>query len=662
MRKMVREDLGEKNHRKIHGVFYTPTFVSNYILEKTILYYLSKDLQNPAQSIQQLLKEYNKDSSNIPILIDRLKNIRLLDPSCGDGVFLIGAYNILSEIWLQISQLNNNDIDFENIAKDIVINNLFGVDILYDTILNLKKKLLPLIKNSNPDVTLLDSNFKVGDALNNDNFNWIKEFPKIFTEGGFNIVVGNPPWGAILKPPYNYYKENYETFSEPPESFGLFIELVVSKLLRKEGYFSFIIPNEICFNQAFIKLRKYLMENTRILELTNLGEGIFNEVTRPSLIFILEKSIIEPKDFNEMKIQVNLNYKKASNRSNEYNNNSENKFSCYQRSYKSFYLNDGFRWDIHRTEEDSNFLAKVKNNPKILKLTDIVTNGRGFDFNKDGNYILCYNCGNGNTYYGKGNSSSGDSKKEKFCIYCNALLPRSSIKGMLEFDSSKKAVGEIKCAFKNMKETSEDRPVLVGEDIQRLFVQKPSRYINPNDPELRFINFRLDKNQNNLQLYSGERILVRKVSKLLCLSIYDDDCLCNDQIYVWKKKSEYSKYSHFYLAALMISKFQYYYYILETGNIDKIAYPHFRQEDIKNFLIPKIDFLNDKEVQKHNLIVRLMKELINLVKNYYNNDKEFNKKEYYEIITEKEDDLNREICNLFEIEFDFIQKRLSFLF
>jgi hypothetical protein len=89
-------------------------------------------------------------------------------------------------------------------------------------------------------------------------------------------------------------------------------------------------------------------------------------------------------------------------------------------------------------------------------------------------------------------------------------------------------------------------------------------------------------------LYRGERILVRKVSRILSLVVTAEDLLFNEQIYVFKVRDPGGWPPHFLLAGILLSQLQYVYYNLEYGNVGKLAYPQFTQTHVLELLVPPL--------------------------------------------------------------------------
>jgi type I restriction-modification system DNA methylase subunit len=171
---MKPEDLGtyyesilDKEVRKEGGIYYTPPLIVEYMV---------------ANSLGELLKGKTPNEA---------AKIKIVDPACGGGVFLLGAYQFL---------LDWHEKHFGKLTlaqrRKILNDNIFGVDI--DPLaVEITKYGLSMICSEGKDFTTnLDQNICCGNSL--VGFDWQSEFPKIFKQGGFDIVIGNPPWGGKM--------------------------------------------------------------------------------------------------------------------------------------------------------------------------------------------------------------------------------------------------------------------------------------------------------------------------------------------------------------------------------------------------------------------------------------------------------------------------------
>ena len=120
-------------------------------------------------------------------------------------------------------------------------------------------------------------------------FNWEHEFPEVMKAGGFDCVVGNPPWGAEFTETELAYhrRENHEIIVRMIDSFMYFVYQGCKKLNDK-GCLGMILPDVVLYQQDNMKLREFILRNFKINFLLNVGD-VFEKVTRPAAIVILEQ-------------------------------------------------------------------------------------------------------------------------------------------------------------------------------------------------------------------------------------------------------------------------------------------------------------------------------------------------------------------------------------
>lgn len=346
-----------KFRRKKDGVFYTPEYVTDYICRKTIIPYLS--LSGNSNSIHELISEY-EETGELDQLDKKLKSIKIIDPACGSGAFLNKAVDILFEIhkaYHDAKYKNDNSLDswIDDLEsrKEIISNNIYGVDINEESV-EITKLSLFLKLSTAKGVTKgfklpnLDKNIKCGNSLINDenvalnkSFNWKTNFKEVFDEGGFDIVIGNPPYitpslgkkqKTLSDAEIKFLNDNFESYEYKGNTYVLFIEKGIS-LLKNQGILSYITPNSLLTNYYYKNIRKYLLKNVNILELTEITGQIFEDAeTGGNLISIFEKSTSQSKNIrvislNNSQTLINLSIEKFDSISqNQFLSFEDNKF------------------------------------------------------------------------------------------------------------------------------------------------------------------------------------------------------------------------------------------------------------------------------------------------------------------------------------------------
>lgn len=236
---------------KFKGIVYTPESICNYISEKCIEF---------------LAKESN------------IESIRILDPACGTGRFLISmALNLYKFIKLKHPNEDNSEI-----KKKIVKNNLFGID-LDGKAIDLCR--LRLAKWASIDTESLNANIVREDFLLGDVFAGAVKF---------DIVLGNPPYieNKKMKSVENkqILKKKYNTAYKLYDISILFIERAY-QLLKNEGICSYIITNKFLSADYGLKIRDLLINQTKILEITDISSlNVFKKAATYPIIMIFEKS------------------------------------------------------------------------------------------------------------------------------------------------------------------------------------------------------------------------------------------------------------------------------------------------------------------------------------------------------------------------------------
>ena len=199
-----------------------------------------------------------------------LKQIKICDPACGSGAFLNQCFDFLHEEMdyvLEMRYQYDEQCSMFDIDKAILQNNLYGVDINPESVEITKLSLWLKTAKSNQTLATLDNNIKCGNSIVADSnvvenaFDWQNEFSDVFECGGFDVIIGNPPYGAKLsKEQKEYLTDNYITTEYNFDTYKTFFELGFN-ILKRDGYLGFITPNTF-FTLEFgaNKLRKFLYD------------------------------------------------------------------------------------------------------------------------------------------------------------------------------------------------------------------------------------------------------------------------------------------------------------------------------------------------------------------------------------------------------------------
>jgi type I restriction-modification system DNA methylase subunit len=354
----AKTTLGTSGKRKQDGIVYTPEFITDYIIKHTLGGYLEQ---------KKASITHEQDSAAYWLAYrDILAKTRVLDPACGSGAFLIGAFKYLKaeydfvnrqikpspegEGWVTTARMqevgqrreqlprgnqNKEDSQFKSphpnlrppgmeevrqrignpcrlpgdttpkntdlfgldLDADILNNNLFGVDLNLESIEITQLALWLETAEQGKKLKPLDQNIQQGNSIihhkhtDKEAFLWKEKFKKVMDAGGFDVILGNPPYvrqerlGAI-KP---YLQEHYQTYHGVADLYTYFFELGID-LLKKGGRLGYISSSTFFRTNSGTPLREYLKVHSNILTVIDFNDyPVFSGVTTYPAILILEK-------------------------------------------------------------------------------------------------------------------------------------------------------------------------------------------------------------------------------------------------------------------------------------------------------------------------------------------------------------------------------------
>jgi len=304
--------------RKAGGVYYTPTYIVEYIVKNTV---------------GKLCEEKTPR---------QISSLRVLDPACGSGSFLLGAYQCLLNFhrdWYQKDGIQKHSQEIyqgyggqwyltTREKKRILLNNIYGVDIDPQAVEVTKLSLLLKVLEGENQDTLerqiklfkeralpdLGSNIKCGNSLIGPEFSqgkqmnlldseetyrinafdWEKEFPEIMKRGGFDVVIGNPPYIRIqtmkewAPTEVELYKTHYTAASKGNyDIYVVFVERGLS-LLNKRGRLGFILPSKFFSTDYGEGLRKLITDRKALAEIVDFGHAqVFEKATTYTCLLFL---------------------------------------------------------------------------------------------------------------------------------------------------------------------------------------------------------------------------------------------------------------------------------------------------------------------------------------------------------------------------------------
>ncbi|TET41604.1 MAG: hypothetical protein E3J60_04180 [Dehalococcoidia bacterium] len=243
----------KKQHRKEQGIYYTPKFVTNFIVKATV---------------GRFLQDHTHEE---------ISNVRILDPACGSGSFLIRAYDELLNYHASHMGKDVGDL-YQDERLPVLKHSIFGVDLDSQAVDIARLNLLLRSLAERKTLPNLAENIKQGNSIISGipecleqyfgheykakrPFDWTAEFPDVIKAGGFDIVIGNPPYGAEFDADdRRYIDDQYPRSRDNKNSAMVFIEKGLS-LTKEGGFFSFIIPKSLAYSQKWQSGRNLIIKD-----------------------------------------------------------------------------------------------------------------------------------------------------------------------------------------------------------------------------------------------------------------------------------------------------------------------------------------------------------------------------------------------------------------
>ena len=364
----------QASKRKQDGVFYTPQYITKYIVENTVgrlcaekkaelnideAEYFS-DQRRQMQTKKRLLEQLHQYR-------DWLLQITILDPACGSGAFLNAALKFLMDEHHMIDEMEakvaGSAIVFQDVENSILEHNLYGVDINEESVEIAQLALWLRTAKPHRKLNSLNENIKCGNSLISDPaiagekaFNWQEQFPKVFEKGGFDVVIGNPPYfnvetlGAKSKQVEHLQKEYLEIWQDKSDILFYFIYKALQLSKNEVG---FIVSNAFLFSDKAQKLRNKIVDDGRLSKIVNFEKyKVFSDASITSCITIFNKNHSESKACVLKGDQYSINYVV------DYISNENNTFSVNFEKDSVFALVD---------EKVASLNKKIDGNHQILR-------------------------------------------------------------------------------------------------------------------------------------------------------------------------------------------------------------------------------------------------------------------------------------------------------
>lgn len=278
------EEDKKKSKRKSQGIYYTPRYIVDYIVKNT-------------------LGEILKDKSGY-----EATKIKILDPACGSGSFLIKAFEVLDNHIKRENKQENADQIKNYLRKvGILTSNIYGVDLDEEATeiaqLNLiikaleKRELLPNLSHNiecgNSLISGGEEELKKyfgKDWKSKKPFDWKDRFKDVFKQGGFDVIIGNPPYIKEFVEKSAFDGLHDSPYYQGKMDIWTMFACIAIDLLKDGGYFSFIAPNNWLTNAGASIFRNKILKEGEIISFIDFGDyKVFQDAGIQTMVFIFKK-------------------------------------------------------------------------------------------------------------------------------------------------------------------------------------------------------------------------------------------------------------------------------------------------------------------------------------------------------------------------------------
>lgn len=618
--------------KKAGGVYYTPQFIVDYIVKNTV---------------GKLCKDKTPN---------KVSELKIHDPACGSGSFLLGAYTYLLKWHLDYytnlaDKKRLKDRIYQGKGgewfltiqekKKILLNNIYGVDIDPQAVDVTKLSLLlKVLEGENKDVIEaqqklfreralpdLESNIKCGNSLIGSDFyydagcelsgddvqrvnafDWELEFEEVMENGGFDAVIGNPPYLRIqglqeyFGNQIKYFIGNYQSAVKRFDIYLLFIEKGF-KLLAENGLLGYICPHKFLNSDFGSGIRQFFIDNSALNSFANFGNNlVFKKASTYTGILLLSKDTkksfkyYEFSDMPMIELPLELTSLQKENFA-VYNTNDFNSSPWMLVSASTKTVLD----KLHKQPKNIGEIFDKVFQGVVTGIDEIYFLERKNSAEENSNIIEVYSPREGK----------------------NIKIEKDILKPILKGDDVsryKKPNFRYYCIYPYQLENNKTK-ILEENELKENF-PLVYEYLSRYKKELKDLRVRFKTNPQywyschrgrSMTLFETERVITPEISLGCNMTLSSPRLYHNTQVYSFLPSSESLENINYWLG-LLNSKIMW-WFLSNTGTVLRGGYFRFKTKYLKPFPIRIIDFQNFDDVALHDKMVKLVDQMLQLHKN-----------------------------------------------
>lgn len=630
---LIRVSL-DQSVRQREGAYFTRPEVARYLVEAAL-----EPIVKPAihEALQLLHQERFDDAYRV--LAERVATVRVLDPACGSGAFLMTAFDVLVAAYEAynhavrritgtrftelLTSANPGPQSFPDFARFVVEHQLFGIDkdpqAVEVTRLNLWLKLLRTDsaayqrRNGSPPPARLPSlerNILARDFIlpRWDVRTWIGD--------GHLVVVGNPPWGATLGRDSDLASAGYASATGQYDSYEVFLEQALSLLVTGERL-SFLIPDSL-FLPEHERTRRQLLHTTAIERITRLGEGLFHGVFRAAVGIVVRKGAPDADHRTRCALITKAGRQALFDRAHPRTLMDIEAESAHLVQQSRFSRNAGAEFDILIAEADEPIIQAME--CRRLNWDEAFDDARGVEITKDGLVVRCPYCGIWNNVPRKNRQGVYLPKTcqnpqcgRQFTVGRGGVAPESIIRNIPGPSYQPIIVGEAVHRYRIVQYSYIDvtrvREVPLCPHCGHFDAQAVptvDTWVCPHCRQ-RFHRGEVRRTRQlgirykSPALYAPPKLVIRKTGRGIYATIDETDALTNQVVFIFRPKPG-SPVSVYYVLGVLNSRLMLYYYYKRTAEVEWRSFPYLTQHVIKTLPVRLPDPSDARERLLHDQI------------------------------------------------------------